>query len=146
MKEKFSDSGFTLIELMIVIAMLSITLGWLVHAQISSHQLAESEIGLQRAVRALQNQVEILRVLPYEELKPGTSIPFDPRVKELEQLVDARGIVQIKSDPEYQELLQLSAEVHWRDARIGMRSVHTVLLLQKNTFCDSLWLKKRKKG
>ncbi|MCP4113157.1 MAG: hypothetical protein GY749_47780 [Desulfobacteraceae bacterium] len=53
---------------MVVLAVLGITLAWLVHAQVSSHQLAESEIGLQRAVRALQNQVEILRVLPYEEL------------------------------------------------------------------------------
>ncbi|MCP4352656.1 MAG: type II secretion system protein [Desulfobacterales bacterium] len=83
MKQKnhtLPDQGFTLIELMVVLAVLSITLGWLVHAQVSSHQLAESEIGLQRAVRALQNQVEILRILPYEELKSGTSIPFDARV------------------------------------------------------------------
>ncbi len=120
--------GYTLIELMIVIAIMGITVAWVVKAQVSSHHLAESEIGLQRAVRALQNQVEILRVKPYEQLEPDTGIPFDPEVKELDQLVAGRGIVKIESDPDHPELLLLRVEVHWRDARIGMRSIHTILL------------------
>lgn len=128
MNKAHHPRGFTLIELMIVIAMMGISVAWIVKAQVGSHHLAESEIGLQRAVRALQNQVEILRVKPYDQLEPETSIPFDPEVKELDQLVAGRGIVKIESDPDHPELLLLRAEVHWRDPRIGMRSVHTILL------------------
>ncbi len=119
--------GFTLIELMVSIAIISISISWYVKAHVESQRLAATEVSMQRAVRALRNQVEILRSMPFKKLKPQTVIPFDPRVKELESLVAGRGIVKIGQDKEYPGLLVLNVKVHWRGARKDMRFVHTVL-------------------
>jgi prepilin-type N-terminal cleavage/methylation domain-containing protein len=122
-----SKQGFTLIELMIVIAVLGIFLATFMPARVRSQRVAESEIALQRAVRALQNEVEILRAAPGDTLKPGRVIPFDPRVKELDYLVAGRGAVRIEQDAKESGLMVMRVEVHWRDPLRGMRSIHTVL-------------------
>jgi len=122
-----SRQGFTLIELMIVVSMIGIFAGILVPIQLDSHRFTESEVGLQRAIRALQNEVEILRATPYAELRPGQVTPFDVRVEDLNQLVAGRGEVRIERDSRRSDLIVLQVEVFWRDARLGMRSIHTIL-------------------
>ncbi len=120
--------GTTLIELMVVIAMIGIITGPLVKAQVYSESLAMAEVGLQRSMRALRNEVEILRMTPYDELKSRREIPFDHRVKELGDLVEGRGEVMIETDAHHPDLLLLRVEVGWRGPRGTWRSVHTVLM------------------
>jgi len=111
-----------------VISMLAIFIASFVPNHVASKRLAESEVGLQIAGRALRNQVELLRAMPLEKLTQNRVMPFDSRGKSLEQLVAGRGVVLVKQDPEYPGMVLLRLEVHWRDPRIGMRSIHTVLL------------------
>ncbi|MDM8516334.1 type II secretion system protein [Desulfobacterales bacterium HSG16] len=128
------NKGFTLIELMIAVSLIGITVTWLVQAQINAISLSESETALQRANRALRNQVEILRAMSPEsmaELVPGQAVPFDSRVKELENLVAGRGVISIEEDPDFPDLLVLNVKIYWRDPRGGIRSIHTELLESK---------------
>ncbi|MCP4351514.1 MAG: prepilin-type N-terminal cleavage/methylation domain-containing protein [Desulfobacterales bacterium] len=128
MKTQRIVRGFTLIEVMVVIAIIVVSLTYLLPSLVSTHIYSESEIALQRALRILQSEVEILRAMPFEKLENASILLFDPAVDELSQLVAGRGTVTIKKDSGYPGILLLRAEVHWRDPRTGMRSVHTVLL------------------
>jgi len=119
--------GFTLIEVMITVGIMGIFIGLIIPVQVQVHRLAESEVGLQKAIQVLRNEVEVLRVMPYDDLTPGHSLPFHAQAKGLDKLVAGRGEVHIERDPRMRGLLQLRVEVHWRDARLGMRSVHTEL-------------------
>ncbi len=120
--------GATLLELMVVIAMIGIITGPLIKAQVYSESLAMAEVGLQRATRALRNEVEILRSTPYDELKNKREIPFDARVEELKDLVEGRGEVGIERDARHPGLLLLHVEVGWRGPRGSWRSVHAELM------------------
>ncbi len=127
--------GFTLIELMIAVALIMIVATWLVRAQINAIGLSESETALQRANRALRNQVEILRSMPPEskaKLLPGQAHPFDRKVMELENLVAGRGVISIEEDPDHSDLLILNVTVYWRDPIRQMRSIHTILIESKS--------------
>lgn len=130
---RLSCSGFTLMELMVSIAIIGITMTWYLKAHVASERFAESEIGLQKAVRALRNEVEILRAMPPENFRPGTGIHFDPQVGEPDGLVEGRGIVKIENDKERPDLLTLQVEVHWRCPKKGMRSIHTMLIRASNS-------------
>lgn len=123
-----TNEGFTLIELMIVIAIIGIIMGYYVKSQTQLQRSVESEISLQIAIRALQNQTEILRAIPVKKLDQSAIAAFDPKVEELRKLVAGRGVVRIQNDPQFPNLLLLRVEVHWRDARMGMRSIHTILM------------------
>ncbi len=124
---KMNNKGFTLIELMIVAAIIGITMAMFAPLYYQSLKASESQVSLQVAHRALRNEVEILRSLPGDELSPGQTLPFDRRVEELEALTAGRGVVKMESSPDTPGLVEIRVEVHWRDPVIGMRSIHTIL-------------------
>lgn len=128
MKHKLKNSrGFTLIELMIVVAIMGILGIVVVRSQARNQIYAESEVRMQYAVRALRNQVEVLKTTDIEKLKNHKELPFDSKGKGLSDLVAGRGVIVIKQDSKIPGLWILRVEVHWRDPRVGMRSIHTVL-------------------
>jgi len=122
-----NKKGYTLIELMIVLAIIFLSTGYLIRGYINFQLLAGTEVALQRAMMALHTETEILRKASWEELSRKEVFPFDARVKELDRLVAGRGVVKVVKDLEHRELLTIRVEVHWRDERRGMRSMHTVL-------------------
>ena len=122
-----ASPGFTLIELMIVCAIIGIFMALIVPVEIQSQRMAESEVALQKANLALRSEVEILRSTPFQELESAGSLPFDERVAALSELVDAAGVVKVEPDPARPGLLKLKVELTWRDARLGLRSIHTVV-------------------
>ncbi len=122
-----SSEGFTLIELMITVAVIGIFIMVIVPVQISTARFIESEVALQKAIQVLQGQAELIRATPHSALEPGSVTAFDRAVRGLQDLVAGRGVIKIERSKDNPGLLIIDIEVHWRDARKGMRSIHTVL-------------------
>lgn len=122
-----NEKGFTLIEMMIVVAIIGIFMVILIQMQIQNDKFAQSEVELQKAAQALRSEIDFLRIIPYSELKPGTAMPFDASVKILSELAAGRGEVSVERDKTKPQLLMMRVEVFWRDARTGMRSIHSIV-------------------
>jgi len=122
-----ASQGFTLIELMVVVSMIGIFIGVAVPMEIANLRLSESEVGLQRAIQVLRSEVEFLRLAPAADFTAGATVPFDPGVTALEDLVEGKGEVAVTEVADRPGLLRLTVTVSWRDARVGPRSLHTVI-------------------
>ncbi len=89
------------------------------------------------AGRALQNEVESLRGLPFDQLKPGKRpehlglrLEFISTTPETDRLLRAKAWVNIREREEAQgELLQVTASLRWtgEHGRIIKRSVTTLI-------------------
>jgi type II secretory pathway pseudopilin PulG len=112
---------------MIVVAIIGIYVALAVPAELSVQRAAESEIGLQRALQFLRNEVEVLRTTPVQEFAAGSTLGFDPRAGDLSELVEGKGEVAVERLPDRPGLLRLTVSVQWQDARVGTRSIHTVV-------------------
>ena len=128
LEKNHGRKGFTLIEVMVTVAMIGIFMAILTPMIFQNDKFAESEVALQSAIQSLHSEVELLRIRPYSDFKAGELIPFDSSVEQLSELVAGRGEVKIEKDPVNGSILLMRVEVHWNDPRFGMRSIHTVLL------------------
>jgi Tfp pilus assembly protein PilV len=81
------------------------------------------------AMRAIQNEVETLRALPFQELSPGT-VPFRSDASELTKLVRASATVNVSAAEGLSDALrQVDVSVSWASAsaRTVKRSVTTLI-------------------
>lgn len=82
------------------------------------------------AGRALQNEIESLRGLPFDKMEPGEKLEFVSETPETERLVRAKAWVDIRERKEAQgELLQVSVSLRWtgEHGRRIKRSVTTLV-------------------
>lgn len=122
--------GYTLIEVMVALLVLSTFVAWFIPAMIRVGTSSAAEVDLQRALRVLHDQVELLRTTPEHGLKEGV-YPFDPRVRELGLLVAGRGELEVSAVTGAPGLWRVRVKVHWRDPERGMRSIHDDVLKRR---------------
>jgi len=82
------------------------------------------------AGRALQNEMESLRGLPFDQLEAGKRLEFISTTPETDRLLRAKAWVNIREREEAQgELLQVTASLRWtgEHGRIIKRSVTTLI-------------------
>ena len=126
------SAGFYLNELMCALFLVSAGL----LGALQSHTLAlekakwVSEYAI--ATRALANEIETLRALPFDALEPGRELPFRSATPELERLVRANATVTIadKSD-DAPGLKQVRATVAWRGEHGRRIQKHLVTLVAR---------------
>jgi prepilin-type N-terminal cleavage/methylation domain-containing protein len=117
--------GFTLIELMIITAVIGICIVFFTPMLIQIQRLAESEVGLQRAHLALGSEVEALRAMaPGDQLRDGNTIEFSG---EDWGLVEGKGRATVEEVPDRPGLFRVRVEINWIDAVKGQRSIHTMV-------------------
>jgi hypothetical protein len=73
------------------------------------HAMNENAI----AMRALQNEIETLRSLPFDELTEVRAAPFRSVTPEVSKLVNARAVVTVRPDREYARLRRVTASIAW---------------------------------
>lgn len=65
------------------------------------------------ALRALENEIEILRALPFEALESGKELPFRSETPELARLVNARGTVDIAGVEALPGVKEIKVTLQW---------------------------------
>ena len=106
-------AGFTLIEL--TAALFILTVGILGVIQMFHYGIAKMHAVNENAivVRALQNEIETLRSLPFDELIEVRDAPFRSVTPELGKLVNTRALVTIETEPDNARLQRVTASVAW---------------------------------
>jgi prepilin-type N-terminal cleavage/methylation domain-containing protein len=121
--------GYTLIELMVVAAMIAIFVGILTPALIATQRMAESEVALQRAHLALQSEGERIRAGAWgNELRVGQTLALSG---EDWGLVDGKGRAVVDEFPDRPGLLRVRVEITWTDAAKGKRTIHTMIYRER---------------
>ena len=107
--------GFTLIELMITVALLGIIGAGTYRVFTENTLYHKSNIYRQKAVYILKSQAALVNALPFDRLEPATDAPFFSEIGGLDDLIQARthmSVVEI--DP---ELKKITLKISWLDAR-----------------------------
>lgn len=74
--KKHPQAGFTIVELLVTIAIVGITTASLASLFISIHKVQQQTIYVDSATRAAQREIEVLRNDNYASLTPGQTIDF----------------------------------------------------------------------
>lgn len=106
--------GFMLIELVVALFILAVGLFGVIeifHFGLGKlHATQESRI----AMRAVQNEIETLRGMPFDELAAAEDAPFVSETPEMERLVNVRAGVTIRDYPEGEgKLREVTVTVVW---------------------------------
>lgn len=123
-------SGFSLIEL--TCALFVITTGIFGVIQLYTLGLDKTKAANEYAIArtAIDNELETLRALPFEELKSGTAKSFRSRTPALEKLVNAKGIVVITDRTgDTRGLKQVEVILRWKGeyGRLIEKSMTTLI-------------------
>lgn len=124
-----SESGFTLIELMIVAAILGIiTIPLMTMAEHAATFKNDHE-RFTRAAAVLSTQMELLKTEPYAARKAGKNYPLDPAVAgDLARLRSGRGTVAVSDMPGRPGLRRIEVTVEWVNPWGKPRSLRSVTL------------------
>jgi prepilin-type N-terminal cleavage/methylation domain-containing protein len=108
------NRGFTLIELMIVVAILMIVGVSLYKTHSQNSIFHKNNIFRQKATWVLQSQAELIRAKPFREIKEVETSPFSDELTDLMGLGDAKGSVTVERVSP--ELKRVTLGITWRDA------------------------------
>ena len=124
-----SRSGFTLIELMIVIAILGIMAVPLVTMLQSATKFSEDHLQFTRAAALLARQAELVKTAPYAQLQVQTGQNLDSSLASaLTQLPEAKGKLEIAPQPGQPGIKRVFIEVNWVNPWGAPKSLHSVIL------------------
>lgn len=122
-------AGFSLLELTTAIFILSLgVLGAITmfhYGLDKTRAVHESEL----AFRALANEIETLRVAPFNELEPGHDLPFRSSGPETDRLHLAEKTVAIAPVPGTPGLAEVTARIRWvgDNGRVIEKSLTTLI-------------------
>ena len=108
-------AGATLVELVVALAVVTVGLFGVLQSYLVAMDKTRVANEYYIATRALSNEIETLRGLPFEELADGPGQPFRSRTPELERLVQAEATVSIVDRSGATHGLKLvRAQLRWR--------------------------------
>ena len=123
------QAGFTLIELMVSVAILGIMAGIFSVIYLNASKLNQDHILFTRATAALSRQTEILKAASYDELKPGQGQPFSPDAASMvASLPGGTGIIDISSDDNLKGIKRINVQINWKNPWGATKSIHTVVM------------------
>ena len=108
------NKGFTLIELMIVIAILTIVGVSLYKTHAQNSIFHKNNTFRQKATWVLQSQAELIRVKQFRDIEAVETSPFSDELGDLMGLRDAKGTVTVERVSP--ELKRVTLGITWRDA------------------------------
>jgi len=108
------DAGFTLIEMLIVIAILSILIPVMYKTRTEWNVMQREQAWQQQATWALQSQADLMRSLPFRDVKAASAAPFGKEVQETLDLPEGTTNMRIAS--EGASLRKIALEVGWLGA------------------------------
>ena len=124
-----SRSGFTLIEMMIVIAILGIITIPLLAMFLNARNFSEVHLLFTRAAALLAEQAEIVKATPYAELEKPSPRAFDPSLADaLAQLPKGEGKLETAPFSGQPGIKRIVLRVNWENPWGAPKSLHTVLL------------------
>ncbi len=115
MKDICRYKGFTLIELMICIAVfgiITVSVYKIGTENLITHKNSEYR---QQAIWVLQNQIEALRSLPFEQINDSTAAAIADVTKSNSNLREVSGGIGVETTSP--GLKKMTASIGWRDAR-----------------------------
>ena len=108
------NKGFTLIELMIVVAVLMIVGVSLYKTRSQNSIFHKNNIFRQKATWILQSQAELIRAKQFRDIEEVETSPFSDELGDLMGLRDAKGTVTVERVSP--ELKKVTLGISWRDA------------------------------
>ena len=127
-----AKAGFTLIEMTCALAVA--TVGLFGVLQLYSVAMSKTRTVQEYAIatRALGNEIETLRALPFDALEEGTELPFRSATAELERLVNVETTVAIAERSEDAPgLKRVRARVRWTGEHGRTISKELITLIAK---------------
>lgn len=122
-------AGFTLIELMIVTAILGLAITPLLGMFLSARKFSEDHLLFTRAAAALARQAEIVKAAPDSALALGKGLSLDPEVAAaLQNVPGFKGEIEISSFDRQPGIKKIVIQVAWENPWGTKKSLHTVLL------------------
>lgn len=123
------DAGFTLIELMIVVAILGIIITPVMGMYMNAKRFNEDHLLFTRATAAMVRQAEIIKNTPYKDFQIGVAEGLDPDVTQLlNELPDGGGSLEVTSLKGQPRIKRVVIRVHWNNPWETKKSIHTVIL------------------
>jgi prepilin-type N-terminal cleavage/methylation domain-containing protein len=132
MKKSLTEKhfGFTLIEQMIVVAIIGIMATIMPGVYMQAKKLSNDHLLFTKATSALVTQSEIVKSMPFNELKNGTNP--DSQVKDiLSSVTKGRCEVAVTSPQGNSEVLNINVIVSWQNSWKTEKMIHTVLMRSK---------------
>jgi len=124
-----ATAGFTLIELMIVTAIIGIAMTPMLGMFLSARKFSDDHLLFTRAAAALARQSEILKSTPYSALALGQGQSLDAEVAaSLQKVPGFGGGIDISSLDRRPGIKKIVIQVTWENPWGTRKSLHTTLL------------------
>jgi prepilin-type N-terminal cleavage/methylation domain-containing protein len=125
-------AGFTLIELIVTLAVLGLIIVLSLAAVAQIDKLHRSQLNLKNAIRCLRSQAQIVKAGGYGAWRPGKALDFDDSIGLLRHLPGGVGRVTVEKGDDPPGLKIVRIEVKWQDPG-GEKNIHTIIYLSPSS-------------